>query len=731
LAKNERGYDAERAGNDEQPTKIIGGDPLLRKRLNGEYEACKSAIKYFALDWDVYEDTLMVQSRTADNLHVRVSEGSLSSIVVERAARNMAQMPTGEVQALGLKNTGQSLLYQLLLTNWIQPNDNEQYDIETKLFLWSMYADVYGTMGMQYDLAYGPDYNGPISWLVPPRNLWPQQGRFSTQNSDYFMVSNFLSAYDFEDLIATNQTDYDLDCINQRLLADKDKAVAPASTNDYLRHNPMWQYRRRAQFYDTGQYEIITKYEAGRGDNPGRWISFFADYEQKIIRNIENPHQNGRIPIVLRYALPTLDSIIGLGAMEKGVLMQNAMDQLINMQIDYQKLRTYPPRKLVMQNVIMPTVRMQPSAKWGVTSMGDEGPIILPESDQSKNQTYGFLKAALNNVNGNTTTEVNGGNSGTPQAGKTPAAIKSQGEDESTIDALYLKFQQKSQEALFEGQLSVLCAQASAKDSDPGDPIELYIYGDEIEQIVGEGYEDIADVLNWPGKAQGAPVQDAKSIQLKIPRSKLKNTRGIKFKIDGNSSLQQDQEVQHEQLTEIIQDYEKNATSVETLLNAGGQTIDFPSLYKQWLISGGIKNWTSILKPYAMGNAPGQQGASNAGQGQQVAAQGAQAAETPSVTLTGKLGPTATAGAEQEAGLPTDPIQPQMPQQPMSTPQSSMPTPMSTNPVMTQPVNPAIAGAQPTPPIQSVTPLDQPDENYFIQDPEIRQAHAAVKARMQ
>jgi hypothetical protein len=731
LAKNQNGYDADQTHDIEDPdNQTIGGDSELRSLLSKEYEACQRSIKYFALDWDEYEDLLMVQSRTADNLHVRVSEGSLSTIVIERAARVMAQMPTGVVHALGIKNTGQSLLYNLLLTNWIYPNANEQYDLETKLFLWDLYSNVYGTFPMMYDWAFRDDYNGPDCWLVPMRNFWPQQGRFSMANSDYLYVSTFLSRDKLQELVDNNVDTYDLDCINDVLQQTSGHAIVPRSESDYLRHNPMWQYRRRSNYYDTGQFEIVTKYEAGQD---ARWISFFADYESKVMRNIDS-QSNNKIPIALKYALPTLDSIVGLGDMEKGKYMQYAMDNVLNMQIDYQKIHTYPPLKVIMQNVVMPSIRFQPAAKWGVSSMNDIGHHQLPEADQSHNQTYNFLKAALGNVSGDTQTPVsNNQQSVTP--GKSPQAIKANQQDESTRDALDLKFMQKATEELFQGMLGLVCTRASDTDAEP---IELDLFDDEIKQLLQAGYDDIKDIVKYEGKNKGTAVEDAASVYLKITPDKLQNSRGLRYKIDEGSSLGQDQEAQHTQLNEIMDTYVENAASIEALLNAGGQTIDFPELFKQWFISGGLKQWNNILKPIAQGTQPGQPGATQGGTQQQ-----AQQSKPPSVTLQGKMGPTATAGAEQMVGLPPDPMQPQQTQQSMAQPQQVAQSPTTQAPqqqqsapgqpqdqdiqaAMQQLLGAAQGGQTPQQPSQPQQQVQPYQPGQFIQDPEIRQAHAQV-----
>ena len=121
---------------EEEGSDVIGGDNQLRSSLAKQYKTAQDAIRYFSLDWDEYEDLLFVYGRNADNSKQRLSEGSLSTIVIERAGRVMSQLPMGSVNALGLQNQGKGLLMDLVLEKYIYPNADEQYDLETKLFLW-------------------------------------------------------------------------------------------------------------------------------------------------------------------------------------------------------------------------------------------------------------------------------------------------------------------------------------------------------------------------------------------------------------------------------------------------------------------------------------------------------------------------------------------------------------------------------------------------------------------
>lgn len=605
--------DLEASGSDKE----VGGDIYLRQVLSQDYEAAQSAIRYFSLDWDEYEDLLFVQGRSPDQSRVRVSEGSLSTIVIERAGRVMANLPVGTVHALGLQNQGKGLLMNLVLEKYIYPNANYQYDLETKLFLWDLYSNVYGTFFMCYDWTVTENYAGPDCWLVPMRNIFPQQGRLSIRNCDYVFVSNFISREYLQSLVDDNVTDYDLDAVQQILDKTAHGATMPKARQDYLRTNPMWEWRRRAPFTDTGEIEVVTKYEAGK---EGRWIDFCPDFGNIVIRNILNPHKNGRIPVVPKFGIPTLDSIIGRGDMEAGRFQQYAMDTTLNLQIDRLRLATYPPIKVVNGNVVMPTIRFQPGAKWLVSNPNDVSHHQFPDVQENMNLTYQFLKGALNNTLGSTTTQVSQEANG-PTQGKTPQAIKAQNSSQSTRDSIDTKLMGKAIEELFGGMISLI------NDVDQSQPIEFYQFGQEIAQI-SQNYPDIKDCIRFEGKKNGADIASAKAVKITLKPSRIRNEKGYTYKIDPMSTQHHDEELEHAQLVEVWNEYAQNADTIDSKLQAQGMSFDFASFFKKMLQTGGIRDVNAIVKPMVMG--------ANAG-AMQSNTQGGQAAQGPENRMTEQI----------------------------------------------------------------------------------------------
>lgn len=648
---------------------VVGGDNELRSKLAQDYKISQDGIKYFSLDWNEYEDLIAVKSRTADNAHRRLSDGTLSSIVIERAGRNASRLPIGTVTSQSLANVGKAQLMDLVLHKYILPNANTQYDFATKLFMWNLTSNTYGTSFMQYDWSVRNDYTGPDCWIIPQRNIFPQQGRFSVSDSDFVFVSNFASREFLQGLVDNNDTSWDLDAVQIVLNKSKDKSLVPAGRLDYLRKNPEFEFRRRAPWTDTGQIEIVSKYEAGLfTTDPGRWVSFCPDYENIVIRNIDSPHKSGRIPIIDKFSIPTLESIIGFGDAERGALLQYAVDTTLNLQVDAQKLRTYPPIKVINGNVVMSTLRFTPGAKWLVTTPNDVLHHQFPEVDTSTNQIYQYLKGALNNVAGNTTTEISAENTDTTQ-GKTPAAIKAQQMAQSTRDAIDTLFMDQSVEKLINGMIDLVARIPHKK------PIELYGFGQEVAQIMQQ-YPDIVPYLKYPGKNQGLPPYAVNGIKIVVQGDDLVTEKGYTYKIQPGSTQMADKENQQEVASNLLNEFLPSAPIVNQLMEMSGQTIDFGKLIETIFSNSGLYNIKDIIKPMAQGNAPQQLGATNTGNGDT-----GTKPKLPNELINFKdlasVSPQSADAMLQQAGLP--PMPAQTPQAP-AVPQAGQPQAPTANP---------------------------------------------------
>src|ERR1019366_5349659 len=103
-----------------------------------------------------------------------------------------------------------------------------------------------------------------------------------------------------------------------------------------------------------------------------------------------------------------------------------------------------------------------------------------------------MLKGVMNNITGNTTTQVSS-ESNSPVQGKTPQAIKQQQMQQSTRDEIDTRFQDKATEELLNGMIGLV------NDVEHKEPIVLYMFGNEISQIAA-AYPDIKDCIKLDTK---------------------------------------------------------------------------------------------------------------------------------------------------------------------------------------------------------------------------------------
>jgi hypothetical protein len=326
------------------------------------------------------------------------------------------------------------------------------------------------------------------------------------------------------------------------------------------------------------QVRLITKYEAG--DN-GHWITFAPDFDSRQLRDIANPHQNGKIPVRLKYAYPLLDSIYGLGDMERGKTLQFAIDSLINLYLDGVKMSIFPPLIVKQEGVVASSIKYKPGARWLETSTEDaiRSFQTSPQGLQTFQSTYQFLKAALLNQNGSTDTSITVANSGDPQFGKTPAALALQGQRESSRDN-WDRFQmEKFIEGLYEEMINLLATNKEEWSA------EVALFETEVQQIKSQGLEDVAEIY-----------ESGKAGRLSLTSKGKKGIGGVKYKylVDASSTMQKDQATEHQALSDLLTVIIK-APQILQVAQQQGKSVDVGELFKRYIISSGISDWEKII----------------------------------------------------------------------------------------------------------------------------------------
>lgn len=452
--------------------------------------------KEYEEDWDIHRNYIntfnpyeaMLVGAVYDSVSksvdsAKITDSYAATLAIERAARVMGKLPTGETQSVAKADVGKAAFMDILRQKWIYPNANSQHNFDTKLRLWQLYSSVYGYMPMFYDWnVSNTGYVGPDCWLWNPRNLIPQQGRTSIGDMDYVTALTWVSKKFIDRLLDKSDTELeDGGWERKALLQLADMAENETSTAD--QDKDTFVERDRISQATKKGICIATRYESGPD---GEWVSFAPDHSCLEIRKIKNPHKNGRIPFVIKYSQPLFDSFYGLGDFQRAKPLQFARDGLTNFYFASLK-RNLAPGIIVNANGVM-------KHTLDVTS---PNPILMETIANSirpmptNSAGLSTYQGAMSNLTGSLLSLYGSQNASTPGAetlnpsqGKTPAAIDLYSDKEATRDGQERMYLEGAIEELTDGFFS-LVANIGTED------IPVNLFEKDIEEINEAGLTDI------------------------------------------------------------------------------------------------------------------------------------------------------------------------------------------------------------------------------------------------
>jgi hypothetical protein len=531
-----------------------GSPEFLLKR---DFQEDLSAHDDYIVDFDAYEAMLL--SKVYDSVSKKttnsITDGESATLAIERAARVVGQLPTGQVKAAGKKDNGKAALMDIVVQKWIYPNANAQHQFLQKIRLWQLYSSVYGFMPMYYDWhASQSGYLGPDCWLWNPRNFIPQAGRTSIADMDYAHAIAYVGVSFLEDLLEEpDEAGWDKkalrDVIRMAKNQLKDKDTSRDTLTDRLRSSSA-----------TRQIALVTRFESG---DDGEWVVFFPDYGFKEVRRLKNPHKNGRIPFVIKYSMPLFDSFYGLGDFQRNKPLQFAMDGLTNFYFQGLKTNIMPPFVVNANGVIRHTIDKGPDA---VIMETIPNSVRRLETSTAGLSTYQAamtqLKGSLMSQNGTTDTSLNQGNTNDPMFGKTPQALKMNQARESSRDNQDRFFLESAIEQLVECMISLIPEVGSESM-----PIDLF--SDDIAVIVESGYEDVMKMLK--------PSSSGNSARLSINPGALKGAY-YRFYLDPGTTAKVDKAEQVQAIMDYMSTMAKFPNALEQM-SAQGQAPDFEFIF--------------------------------------------------------------------------------------------------------------------------------------------------------
>lgn len=536
-------------------------------------------------DYDAYE--AMDMGKTYDPVSRKTGNGltdnMTSTIYLERSARVAGQLLDGETQAFGKKDYGKGMFLDILRTKWIYPNANAQFDFLTKMFIWQYGSSEYNVMPMHYDINVNETtgYIGPDCWLWNPRNFIPQSGFTSITDMDYVHAISYKSVRFFEDILEDEDDDtWDKEAIQSVITQLRNMTRAADPKRDSL------SYRERMK-QDTKQIAVVTRYEAGK---QGHWITFLPDLGCKVVRDIANPHQNAKIPFVLKRCIPKLDSYYGNGDFQRSMPMQFANDGLDNFYFQGIKVNLFAPLMVNMQTAIRHTISQDPGAILEFNGTPDAKRLEGSNAGLSTYQAAkGMAKGAIQSIAGTTDTRSNAANASDPGFGKTPQALKDIKEREGTRDNFDRGLLERAMAELIEGMYSILPTIT--------EEIPVDMFSHEIEQIIESGYTDLGDIFkHWQdtGSATYRMSESGNQMRIKLQPSAFKGITA-KFDYKANSTAKQTREQQLEsmqlfweligKMPNALQQYQEQTGKVpnwEYVFSEMGKMMDLPFLGKMF-----------------------------------------------------------------------------------------------------------------------------------------------------
>ena len=331
--------------------------------------------------------------------------------IFEKSARLLANKPKGRlIPREGGDVLGAKINNALLDFQW---DDAERVDGEPMLAKWARMDMNCRKYGASFALAKWhfeerPKGDGKTRITVfDGPNFIPWNNRDVLHNPSYSSIQKWIQLREWatlEELQRVNDAARgrpvykNLDIIRDSLSKEAKgggdmRSTAWASRN--LSIKGLQDFRGRDEIFKT--FEFVTEY---RDD---RWISFAPKYGV-ILRDIPNPYDHGRIPVIQLKYYPIDEDIYGLSEIEPIEKLQKALNALVCQYLDAINMGLYTPIKVRTAAVQLHTLEFGPGKKW---LMNDPVTDVIPYETSGAGiaefaQTYRFIVGAIQEALGET-----------------------------------------------------------------------------------------------------------------------------------------------------------------------------------------------------------------------------------------------------------------------------------------------------------------------------------------
>lgn len=542
----------------------------IKQLIRDRHNASNNSLIQKRPKWDEAENLFygVLQDSISNKAQSRVFDHKVSTMILESEARVMATTGVGKVKAISKNDQGCAALMNLMLDKYIIPNANAQFPLVVKHRMMHRHSKIYGNSFALVDWDVKRNgYVGPDLWLLDIRNIFPQVGAVSLDDSDFVIVRTYRPLSFFESL--KKQDGY----------TNVDKIITQLKSktgNKQSRDQDQMSTREANEYPDSqaskgnGYHEVLMMFERDR------WVYSVPEVDYAIMKDTDNPNDDGELPVLNKYGIPLSDDFMALGDSERAKSMQYALNSSWNLALDAAKMSLFPPVVINQDAVIKSTVKRQPGANWLVRGNVDNVARALqlsPQGVQTHQAIYSLANAALLNLFGTTDTTVSEGVDS--NFGKTPEALKQQSARMNARDSW-----DKFYVDLYLTQVNKKFINMMSKKQ--SSTVEMRMFEPEIRQLANQ-FPDIAEMYN------------DKTGKLGIKKGKTGSVL-YDYEFVSGSSFATDQQKQLENLQATFAWLSNPQVGpyVEQRLKQEGTTVNFTKILTG-IMSKNTENWDEMI----------------------------------------------------------------------------------------------------------------------------------------
>lgn len=501
--------------------------------------------------WDEREDLFFGRYKHPEEKTKSIlSTGELTTLNIDRACRVMAQLPQGKFYNYN-GNPGANMAMNIIFEYYVLPRAIQGGTMLSKLRTINMYSGVFGTVPAFIDWVITEKYVGPDLRMVHPRRFRPQAGKLSISETEIDFLDTEVSTKWLEERKGKpGWNTKAIEAIIERHKKDDGEGPDDTERSPDERGKTKSGITIKHCFHANGDWDIVdTQFSGFLCQQKGYFCG---------------------IPIAVKNQYPRLDSFWAYSDFERGELTQKSIDTITRLYLDSIEASINPPKIYDPEKVYLASLKTK---DWYVKGDGQITTANLsPQGMSTFQSTYQILKANLLSLGATTDTAVSKGTD--PGFGKTPEALKQQGERQGARDSWDSYMMKEFIEDSFTKMADLIAKKGvhpyafQLLDKAIDKIKEQYPDGD--FSVLGEAFE--YGVVNVDPKyleGQYRYVMDEGSTMMK------KDDTGSK-------------------LIDLLMLYSKNP-QIQADLELRGERVDFGEAFKRILIDQGIQDADRIL----------------------------------------------------------------------------------------------------------------------------------------